>query len=218
MREIKVNNMIEIKAEKLKRNEIHCKFRALNTLSDYLKQQAGQRVGISNSFYSPLIELIIFANNHLYSRISQSHFSQPQKMLINLNLNGLFWSDCVSTAFGLSRWGDDDDDVHVTQPPELRDIESLVTVSQCSEQNKLMDSIIWNIFENWQIGSCEIYLSCKINYWSLIVMLDQARVWTYSENIEPKFSTMKCAFLTLSTSWSWMSDESWLSSSQICTR
>ena len=115
-------------------------------------------------------------------------------MLINLNLNGLFWSDCVSTAFGLSRWGDDDDDVHVTQPPELRDIESLVTESQCSEQNKLMDSIIWNIFENWQIGSCEIYLSCKINYWSLIVMLDQARVWTYSENIEPKFSTMNRIF------------------------
>ena len=47
MREIKVNNMIEIKAEKLRRNEIHCKFRALNTLSDYLKQQGGRHGRVS---------------------------------------------------------------------------------------------------------------------------------------------------------------------------
>ena len=118
-------------------------------------------------------------------------------MLINLNLNGLFWSDCTSTAPGLAQCGDDDD-VLVTLPLSLVTLSlvtiTIITVSQGSEQNKLMDSIIWNIFENWQIGSCEIYLSCKINYWSLIVMLDQARVWTYSENIEPKFSTMNRIF------------------------
>ena len=95
---------------------------------------------------------------------------------------GWWWCPCHAPP---EQWS------HVTSQPSSQ------TTSQSQpamEENKLMTPIIWNIFENWQIGSCEIYLSCKINYWSLIVMLDQARVWTYSENIVPKFSTMNRIF------------------------
>ena len=148
-------------------------------------------------------------------------------MLINLNLNGLFWSDCARPASGLGQrwlmsgmmmmslsrapWA-----VVTCHITTIVTDHITVTASHGGEQTNDPYHLkhFWKL-TNWELWNLSLVqnklLEFNCNAWPGQSVNLLGKYWTEIFHHEP-------AFLTLSTSWSWMSDESWLSSSQICTR